>query len=274
MALKKYNPITPGLRYRTTVDYSDLDKKDAEKRLTKGRAFKAGRDSAGRISVRRKGGRHKRLYREIDFRRDKIGVPGRVTAIEYDPNRSANIALIIYADGEKRYMLAPKGLERGATVLSGDTVAPTVGNSLPLESIPLGTTVHNVELQLGRGGQLARSAGVGAVLVARDKDYVTLKLPSGEMRMVFRRCKATIGIVGNEDHMNTTLGKAGNARHLGRRPKVRGVAMNPVDHPLGGGEGRSSGGRHPVSPWGQPTKGYKTRKKRKSSSKFIVKRRK
>ncbi|MBU8913913.1 MAG: 50S ribosomal protein L2 [Spirochaetales bacterium] len=274
MALKKYNPITPGLRYRTTVDYSDLDKKDAEKRLTKGRAFKAGRDSAGRISVRRKGGRHKRLYREIDFRRDKNGVPGRVTAIEYDPNRSANVALIVYADGEKRYILAPKGLERGVTILSGDAVAPTVGNSLPLESIPLGTTVHNVELQLGRGGQLARSAGVGAVLVARDKDYVTLKLPSGEMRMVFRRCKATIGIVGNEDHMNTTLGKAGNARHLGRRPKVRGVAMNPVDHPLGGGEGRSSGGRHPVSPWGQPTKGYKTRKKRKSSSKFIVKRRK
>jgi len=274
MALKDYNPITPGLRFRTTLDFSDLDKKPAEKRLTKGRRFRAGRDTAGRISVRRKGGRHKRLYREIDFRRDKIGVPGRVVAIEYDPNRSANVALIVYADGEKRYILAPKGLERGATVVAGDTVAPTVGNSLPLESIPLGTSVHNVELQLGRGGQLARSAGVGAVLVAKDKDYVTLKLPSGEMRMVFRRCKATVGVVGNEDHMNTTLGKAGNARHLGRRPKVRGVAMNPVDHPLGGGEGRSSGGRHPVSPWGQPTKGYKTRKKRKSSSKFIVKRRK
>lgn len=274
MALKEYNPLTPGLRFRTTLDFSDLDKKDAEKRLTKGLPFKAGRDSAGRISVRRRGGRHKRLYREVDFRRDKVGVPGRVTAIEYDPNRSANVALIVYADGEKRYILAPKGLERGVTVLTGDTVPPTVGNSLPLESIPLGTTVHNVELQLGRGGQLARSAGVGAVLVAKDKDYVTLKLPSGEMRMVFRRCRATIGAVGNEDHMNTTLGKAGNARHLGRRPKVRGVAMNPVDHPLGGGEGRSSGGRHPVSPWGQPTKGYKTRKKRKSSSKFIIKRRK
>lgn len=274
MPLKDYNPITPGLRYRTTLDFSDLDKKAAEKRLTKGHPFKAGRDSAGRISVRRKGGRHKRLYREIDFRRDKVGVPGRVTAIEYDPNRSANVALIVYADGEKRYILAPKGLERGTIVLAGDTVAPTVGNTLPLESIPLGTTVHNVELQLGKGGQIARSAGVGAVLVAKDKDYVTLKLPSGEMRMVFRRCKATIGVVGNEDHMNTTLGKAGNARHLGRRPKVRGVAMNPVDHPLGGGEGRSSGGRHPVSPWGQPTKGYKTRRKRKSSDKFIVKRRK
>jgi large subunit ribosomal protein L2 len=274
MALKDYNPITPGLRYRTTLDFSDLDKKDAEKRLTKGRAFKAGRDSAGRISVRRKGGRHKRLYRQIDFRRDKVGIPGTVAAIEYDPNRSANLALIVYADGEKRYILAPKGLAKGATIQAGDTVPPNVGNSLPLESIPLGTTVHNVELQLGRGGQIARSAGAGAVLVARDKDYVTLKLPSGEMRMVFRRCRATIGAVGNEDHMNTSLGKAGRSRHLGRRPKVRGVAMNPVDHPLGGGEGRSSGGRHPVSPWGQPTKGYKTRKKRKSSSKFIVKRRK
>lgn len=274
MALKDYNPITPGLRYRTTLDYSDLDKKPAEKRLTKGKAFKAGRDSAGRISVRRKGGRHKRLYREIDFRRDKTGVPGTVTAIEYDPNRSANVALIVYADGEKRYILAPKGLDRGSTVLSGETAAPTVGNAMPLERIPLGTTVHNVELQLGKGGQMARSAGTGAVLVAKDKDYVTLKLPSGEMRMVFRRCMATIGVVGNEDHMNTSLGKAGRSRHLGRRPKVRGVAMNPVDHPLGGGEGRSSGGRHPVSPWGQPTKGYKTRKKRKASDKFIVKRRK
>lgn len=274
MALKDYNPITPGLRYRTTLDYSDLDKKEAEKRLTKGRAFKAGRDSAGRISVRRKGGRHKRLYREVDFRRDKNGIPGKVASIEYDPNRSANVALIVYADGEKRYILAPKGLQRGTTVISGDTVPPTVGNSLPLESIPLGTSVHNVELQLGRGGQLARSAGTGAVLVAKDKDYVTLKLPSGEMRMVFRRCRATVGVVGNGDHMNTTLGKAGRSRHLGKRPKVRGVAMNPVDHPLGGGEGRSSGGRHPVSPWGQLSKGYKTRKKRKASDKFIVKRRK
>jgi len=274
MALKDYNPTTPGLRYRTTLDYSDLDKKPAEKRLTKGSAFKAGRDSAGRISVRRKGGRHKRLYRTIDFRRDKTGVPGKVAAIEYDPNRSANVALVVYADGEKRYILAPKGLERGSTIVSGENAAPTVGNALPLEQIPLGTAVHNVELQLGRGGQMARSAGTGAVLVAKDKDYVTLKLPSGEMRMVFRRCMATIGVVGNEDHMNISLGKAGRSRHLGRRPKVRGVAMNPVDHPLGGGEGRSSGGRHPVSPWGQPTKGYKTRKKRKSSSKFIVKRRK
>lgn len=274
MGLKEYNPKTPGLRYRTTLDYSDLDKKDAEKRLTKGSGFKAGRDSAGRISVRRKGGRHKRLYRAVDFKRDKTNIPARVVAIEYDPNRSANIALLIYADGEKRYILAPRGLVRGATVVAGDTAAPTVGNCLPLESVPLGTTVHNVELQFGRGGQLARSAGTSATVVARDRDYVTLKLPSGEMRLVFRRCRATIGAVGNEDHMNVSLGKAGRSRHLGRRPKVRGVVMNPVDHPHGGGEGRTSGGRHPVSPWGVPTKGYKTRKKRKSSSKFIVKRRK
>jgi len=274
MALKEYNPKTPGLRFRTTLDYSDLDKKKSEKRLTKGGGFKAGRDSAGRISVRRKGGRHKRLYRSVDFKRDKANIPGRVESIEYDPNRSANVALIIYPDGAKRYILAPRGLERGAIVQAGDTVPPTVGNCLPLESVPLGTTVHNVELQLGRGGQMARSAGTGAVVVAKDGDYVTVKLPSGEMRMVFRRCRATIGEVGNEDHMNVTLGKAGRSRHLGRRPKVRGVAMNPVDHPLGGGEGRSSGGRHPVSPWGQPTRGYKTRRKRKSSDKFIVKRRK
>ncbi len=274
MGLKEYNPKTPGLRYRTTLDYSDLDKRDSQKALTKGAGFAAGRDSAGRISVRRKGGRHKRLYRTVDFRRDKMNVPGRVDSIEYDPNRSANIALVVYADGEKRYILAPRGLQRGMSVVAADNAAPTVGNCLPLESVPLGTTVHNVELQYGRGGQLARSAGTGAVVVARDKDYVTLKLPSGEMRLVFRRCRATIGAVGNEDHMNVSLGKAGRSRHLGRRPKVRGVVMNPVDHPHGGGEGRTSGGRHPVSPWGQQAKGHKTRKKRKQSSKFIVKRRK
>lgn len=274
MGLKEYNPKTPGLRYRTTLDYSDLDKKDAEKRLTKGSGYRAGRDANGRISVRRRGGRNKRLYRAVDFKRDKVGVPGKVAAIEYDPNRSANVALVVYADGEKRYILAPRGLERGATVLAGDNAPPTVGNCLPLESIPLGTTVHNVELQYGRGGQLARSAGAAAVVIARDRDYVTLKLPSGELRLVFRRCRATVGAVGNEDHMNVVLGKAGRSRYLGRRPKVRGLAMNPVDHPHGGGEGTTAGGRHPVSPWGQPTKGYKTRKKRKSSSKFIVRRRK
>jgi len=274
MGLKEYNPKTPGLRQRSTLDYSELDKKDAEKRLTKGKKSSSGRDSAGRISVRRRGGGHKRLRRTVDFKRDKANVPGRVAAIEYDPNRSANLALIVYADGDKRYILAPRGLAKGATVVAGDNVPPTVGNCLPLESVPLGTAVHNVELQFGRGGQLARSAGASAVVVARDKDYVTLKLPSGENRLVFRRCRATVGAVGNEDHMNVSLGKAGRSRHLGRRPKVRGVVMNPVDHPHGGGEGRTSGGRHPVSPWGVPTKGYKTRKKRKSSSKFIVKRRK
>ncbi|TVQ26490.1 MAG: 50S ribosomal protein L2 [Spirochaetaceae bacterium] len=273
MALKEYRPNTPGLRGRTSLDYSDLDKKPAEKRLTKGHPANAGRDSAGRISVRRRGGGNKRRYRSIDFKRDKENIPGRVVAIEYDPNRSANIALVVYADGEKRYIIAPRGLERGVTILSGDQAAPTVGNCLPLERVPLGTSVHNVELELGRGGQLVRAAGASAVVVAKEKDYVTVKLPSGETRLVFRRCRATVGSVGNEDHMNVSLGKAGLSRHLRRRPKVRGVVMNPVDHPHGGGEGRTSGGRHPVSPWGQPTKGYKTRKKRKSSSKFIVKRR-
>lgn len=275
MGLKQYRPHTPGLRYKTTLTFDGVDtKKDAEKRLTKGLPGRGGRDRNGRISVRRRGGRAKRLYREVDFRRDKIGIAGTVTAIEYDPNRSANLALIVYADGEKRYILAPKGLTKGATVISGDQAPPKLGNSLPLEKVPLGATVHNVELQFGRGGQLARSAGAGAVVVAKEGDYVTVKLPSGEMRMVFRRCSATIGAVGNEDHMNVTIGKAGRARHMGRRPKVLGVSMNPVDHPLGGGEGHTNGGRHPVSKWGQPTKGYKTRKKRKQSSKFIVKRRK
>jgi large subunit ribosomal protein L2 len=273
MPLKEHKPNTPGLRYRVSLDYSDLDKKSAEKSLRKGSAYAAGRDSAGRISVRRRGGRHKRYYREIDFKRDKVNVPGTVKTIEYDPNRSANIALVVYADGEKRYIVAPKGLVRGTTIVSGDNAPPTIGNTLPLESIPLGSLVHNIELQMGRGGQLARSAGASGTVVAKEKDYVTVKLPSGETRLIFRRCRATMGSVGNEEHMNVTLGKAGRSRYLGRRPKVRGVVMNPVDHPHGGGEGRTSGGRHPVSPTGVPTKGYKTRKKRKSSSKFIVKRR-
>jgi large subunit ribosomal protein L2 len=210
----------------------------------------------------------------IDFARDKHGVPGTVAAIEYDPNRSANIALVHYADGDKRYILAPRGVAVGTPIMSGDEAEPKVGNALPLERVPLGTAVHNIELELGRGGQLVRAAGASATVVAKEKDYVTVKLPSGEMRMVFKKCFATIGIVGNEDHMNVSLGKAGRSRWLGRRPKVRGVVMNPVDHPHGGGEGRTSGGRHPVSPWGMPTKGYKTRKKRKTSSRFIVKRRK
>lgn len=273
MALKDYNPITPGQRFRTSLVRDEITSDRPEKALTKGKGSKAGRDSAGRISVRRKGGGHKRKYRQIDFKREKFGVPGTVRTIEYDPNRSAYIALVVYRDGDKRYILVPRGLKIGDEVVSGDAAPVRPGNSLPLEAMPLGTTVHNVELQRGRGAQLARSAGTRAVLVAREGDYVTLRLPSGEMRMVFKRCTATVGAVGNEDHMNVRLGKAGRMRWLGKRPEVRGVSMNPVDHPHGGGEGHTNGGRHPVTPTGQPTKGFKTRKKRKSSNKFIVKRR-
>jgi len=274
VALKTYKPRTPSLRYTTSLSFEGLSDGPGEKKLTKGIPFKAGRGAGGRISVRRRGGRHKRLYRTIDFRRDKFDVPGTVKAIEYDPNRSANIALVYYADGEKRYILAPKGLQVGDSVQSGAKSPLQIGNALPLENIPLGMPVHNIELQKGRGGQMVRAAGVSASVLAKEGDYVTVKLPSGEMRMVFGKCFATIGIVGNEDHMNVSVGKAGRSRWMGHRPKVRGVVMNPVDHPHGGGEGKTSGGRHPVSPWGVPTKGYKTRKKSKSSSKFIVKRRK
>ena len=274
MALKNFKPNTPSLRFTTGLTYEELTKRKPEKALSKGKKSSSGRDSNGRISVRRRGGGHKRKQRMIDFKRDKAGVPGRVFSIEYDPNRSANIALVVYADGEKRYIVAPKGLAVGATVQSGTGVPVAVGNALPLEEVPLGMTVHNIELQYGKGGQLVRAAGAGAVLVAKDGDYVTLRLPSGEMRMVFRNCMATLGEVGNEDAMNVSIGKAGRNRWLGKRPKVRGVAMNPVDHPHGGGEGKSSGGRHPVTPWGVPTKGYKTRKKRKSSNAFIIKKRK
>jgi large subunit ribosomal protein L2 len=273
MGIKTYKPITPGMRQWTSLDFSDLTKdKKPEKSLTSGHGHgsKAGR-SHGRISVRHKGGGHKRLYRKIDFKRDKIGIPGKVASIEYDPNRSSNIALIFYKDGEKRYIIAPKDLKVGASVMSGPNAPIESGNSLPLENIPLGFTVYNIELTLGKGGQIARSAGTGAVIAAKEGDYVTLKLPSGEVRMVFKKCYATIGSVGNEDHMNTVLGKAGRKRWLGIRPTVRGAAMNPVDHPHGGGEGKSKG-KHPVTPWGQPTKGYKTRKKHKPSSRFIVSR--
>lgn len=270
MAIKTFNPVTPGLRFAATLQY-DVDKKEPEKALTKGKSSKAGRGAWGRISVRRKGGGHKRKYRVIDFKRDKHGIPATVKALEYDPNRNASIALVAYADGEKRYIIAPKGLEKGATILSGPGSPPTVGNALPLDEIPLGTMVHNVELKLGKGAQLARSAGTYAILAAKEGDYVTLKLPSGEMRLVHKACYATVGTVGNEDAMNEMLGKAGKARWLGRRPKVRGEAMNPVDHPLGG---RTRGGRHPVSPTGIPAKGYKTRKKKKYSNSFIIKRRK
>ncbi len=274
MALKTYKPITPGQRYRTSLSYDDITREKPHKKLSKGKPYKAGRNSDGRISVRRKGGQHKRKYRLVDFKRDKMGIPGKVASIEYDPNRSANIALIHYADGDKRYILAPKGLTIGNAVMSGPNAPVEIGNALPMEVIPVGMSVHNVELQLGRGGQLVRSAGAEAIIVAKEGDYVTLKLPSGETRMIFKKCYASIGEVGNGDHMNTTLGKAGRSRWKGKRPKVRGVVMNPIDHPHGGGEGKTSGGRHPVTPWGQPTKGYKTRKKNKYTDQFIVKRRK
>ena len=272
MGIKKYKPITPGMRQWISLDFSDLTKgKKPEKSLTRGKTSGSGRDDFGRISVRHKGGGHKRRYRDIDFKRDKTGIPGKVASIEYDPNRSANIALIFYKDGEKRYIIAPKDLKVGATVMSGPGALIEPGNALPLEKIPLGFTVYNIELTLGKGGQIVRSAGTGASIAAKEGDYVTVKLPSGEMRMVNKKCYATIGSVGNEDHMNTVLGKAGRKRWKGIRPTVRGMSMNPVDHPHGGGEGKSKG-RHPVTPWGQPTRGYKTRKKRKPSSKFIVSR--
>ena len=274
MGIKSYKPYTMSTRYKTGLTFDELTKdKKPERSLTKGRKESAGRGGGGRISVRRRGAGHKRRLRIVDFRREKIGIPGRVAAIEYDPNRTAFLALIHYKDGEKRYIVAPQGLEVGATIVSGPGSPLTVGNALPVDEIPLGFTVHNIELQHGRGGQLARSAGTGAVVAAKEGDYVMLKLPSGEMRMVFGKCFAVVGMVGNGDWMNISIGKAGRNRWMGKRPKVRGVAMNPHDHPHGGGEGKTSGGRHPVSRWGQPTKGYKTRHKRKTTSRFIVRRR-
>jgi large subunit ribosomal protein L2 len=268
--------MTPGLRHRVQVVNTEItDNTSApEKSLTRGKKSHGGRASNGRISMRHQGGGHKQKYRAIDFRRDKAGVPGVVTSIEYDPNRSANIALVTYADGEKRYILSPKGLELGKKVLSGPAAPIEPGNALPLEAIPVGITVHNVELTLGKGGQLARTAGASALIAAKEGDYVVVKLPSGELRMVFKKCMATIGSVGNDEHMNERLGKAGRTRWLGIRPTVRGTVMNPVDHPHGGGEGRGKGYKQPVSPWGQPAKGYKTRDTHKPSSRFIVKRRK
>jgi large subunit ribosomal protein L2 len=273
MGIKKFKPITPTLRYRTVSDFSEITKKEPEKSLLDSLTKSGGRNNKGRITVRRRGGGHKRRYRVIDFKRKKLDVPSKVAAIEYDPNRSARIALLHYADGEKRYILAPNDLKVGDTVVAGPGSDIKPGNALPLEKIPLGSMVHNVEMFPGKGGQLARSAGSFAQLMAKEGDKATLRLPSGEMRVVRRECYATIGQVGNLDHENVVWGKAGKTRWMGRRPKVRGVAMNPVDHPLGGGEGKSSGGRHPVTPWGKPTKGYKTRKKRKPSDKYIVRRR-
>ncbi len=273
MALKVYKPYTPGTRTRVDLKRDELTTDRPEKSLTSGKKSHGGRGAGGRIAVRHQGGGHKQKYRDIDFKRDKFGIPGTVKTIEYDPNRSANIALVFYADGDKRYIIAPKGLNVGQKILSGEKATLDVANALPLEIIPVGFTVHNIELTIGKGGQMARSAGASALVAAKEGEYVTIKLPSGEMRLVHKRCYATIGEVGNGDHMNTSLGKAGRSRWRGIRPTVRGMSMNPVDHPLGGGEGRGKG-RNPVTPWGQPCRGYKTRNKRKTSSKFIVSRRK
>ncbi len=273
MAIKKFKAMTPGTRFRAITERNEVTRRGPEKSLTEPLKGSGGRNHHGRITVRRRGGGHKRKYRKIDFRRDKFGVAGRVAEIEYDPNRSANIALIHYEDGEKRYILHPRGLNVGDVIYSGEGADIKVGHCLPLGDIPLGTVVHNVEMKAGKGGQMARSAGAGVQIVAKEGDYVTLRLPSTEVRRIRRECLATVGQVGNVDHELQSMGKAGATRWRGRRPKVRGVAMNPVDHPLGGGEGRTSGGRPPVSPWGTPD-GKKTRKKKKDSNKYIVRGRK
>jgi len=272
MAMKSYRPTSPGVRFMTRLEFKEISKDRPEKKLTKGLSRSGGRNAEGHQTVRFRGGGHKRRYRTIDFRRDKHGVPAKVAAIEYDPNRSARIALLHYVDGEKRYILAPAGIKVGSTVISAEKAEIVPGNALPLRSIPLGSEVHNVELKPGAGGQIVRAAGTSAQLMAKEGKYATLRLPSGEMRMVLINCWATVGQVGNSDHANVSVGKAGRTRWAGRRPHVRGTAMNPIDHPHGGGEGRTKGGRHPVSPWGQPTKGYKTRKN-KRTDRFIVKRR-
>jgi len=274
MALKKYKPVTPSRRFMIVSGLDDVTKRTPERSLLEPAKNRAGRNAAGRITVRHRGGGHKRRYRRIDFKRNKRGIPAKVAAIEYDPNRSARIALLHYADGEKRYILAPLGLEPGATVMTGPDAEPATGNALPLARIPLGLPIHNIEMTEGRGAQLVRTAGAAAQIMAREGKYAHVKLPSGEVRMIAVTCYATVGQVGNVEHESESSGKAGRTRWLGRRPTVRGVVMNPVDHPMGGGEGRSSGGGPPVSPWGQETKGRKTRKKRKPSKKFILRRRK
>jgi len=272
MGIKTNKPTSPGRRFQTSLDFEEITRAKPEKSLLKSMKKSGGRNSLGRVTVRRRGGGHKRKYRIVDFKRNKDGIPARVASIEYDPNRSANIALLHYADGEKRYIIAPSKLRPDEKVVAGSGSEIKVGNALPLREIPLGSHVHNIELNAGHGGQLARSAGSYAQLMAKEGNFAQIKLPSGEVRMVRLECMATIGVVGNQDHEKVSIGKAGRGRWLGKRPKVRGVAMNPVDHPHGGGEGKSSGGRHPVTPWGVPTKGYKTRT-RKASDKMIVKKR-
>jgi large subunit ribosomal protein L2 len=272
MGIKQFKPTSPGRRFMSGADFTEVTRDHPESKLVRPLKKHGGRNNNGRITVRHRGGGHKRRYRVIDFKRNKIGVPAKVAAIEYDPNRSARIALLKYADGEKAYILAPDQLRVGDEVVSSRHADIKPGNSLPLRFIPLGTMVHNIELKRGRGGQMVRAAGVGAQVLAKDDNYAHIRLPSNEVRLVNVDCRATVGQVSNIEHGQVKLGKAGRKRWLGRRPRVRGVAMNPVDHPMGGGEGRSSGGRHPCTPWGKPTKGYKTRKKT-GSDKFIVKRR-
>ena len=274
MGIKKYKPTSPGRRFVTSSDFEEITTTTPEKSLLGKVTKSGGRNNNGRITTRHKGGGHKRRYRIIDFKRRKDGIPAKVATIEYDPNRSARIALLHYADGEKRYILAPQRLGVGDTVMSGPTADIKPGNSLALRDIPTGTIIHNIELQAGRGGQMCRSAGAGAQLMAKDGDYATVRLPSSEMRMVHLECRATIGQVGNVTHENISIGKAGRTRWKGVRPTVRGSAMNPVDHPHGGGEGKSNSGRHPVTPWGQPTNGHRTRNKKKASQKLIVRARK
>jgi large subunit ribosomal protein L2 len=273
MPIKQYNPTSPGRRFVTTLDFSELTKKQPERKLTEPLRRSGGRNNKGRITVWFRGGGHKRRYRAVDFRRDKRNVPAKVAAFEYDPNRSARLALLHYADGDKRYILAAEGMRLGQTVVAGESADILPGNALPLKMIPAGTMIHNLELRLGKGAQLVRSAGAAAQLVAKEGDYAQVKLPSGEVREVHVDCVATVGQVGNIDHKNVSLGKAGRKRWLGKKPHNRGVSMNPIDHPHGGGEGRTSGGRHPVTPWGKPTKGAKTRNN-KRTQRFIVKRRK
>ena len=270
MPIRKPKPTSPGRRFSTYPDYAEITRTEPEKSLVEGLKKSGGRNTHGRKTSRHRGGGAKRLYRRVDFKRRKDGVPARVAAIEYDPNRSARIALLHYVDGVKSYILAPGRLRVGALVQSGPGSDITVGNALALADMPIGTVVHNVELQPGRGGQLGRAAGTGIQLMAKERDMATLRLPSGEMRMVRAECRATVGTIGNADHQNVKVGKAGRKRHMGIRPQTRGTAMNPVDHPHGGGEGSTTAGRHPVTPWGVPTLGYRTRKKNKKSDRYIV----
>lgn len=272
MAIRSYKPTSPGRRFQTVSTFEEVTSTVPERSLLRPLKKTGGRNNLGRITSRHRGGGHKRRYRMIDFRRDKDGVPAKVASVEYDPNRSARIALLHYVDGEKRYILAPVGLRVGDTVMSGAQAEIRPGNAMALQDMPLGLTIHNIELHPGKGGQLVRGAGTAAQLMAREGKYAQIRLASGEMRLVHTTCRATIGQVGNADHENISIGKAGRSRWLGRRPHVRGVAMNPVDHPHGGGEGKTSGGRHPVTPWGVPTKGYKTRRN-KRTSKYIIRRR-